>query len=130
MPARSSLLPICFFVCLSVWTVALLIPTKETANRVFKDDSAKFYISKTLHVCAYAFLTTLSSMAAGNNRQRWYALGLLSFHGFATEFLQQFVHRGASLRDVGLDHIGIVLGFLASRRRWRPEPTLSTKAKG
>jgi VanZ family protein len=53
-------------------------------------------------------------------RVRWICLACLSFHAFATEFLQQFVERSGSLRDVGLDHLGLALGLILTIPWWRP----------
>ena len=59
---------------------------------------------------------------------RWALLAALSLHAGATEFFQQFVGRGSSLADVGLDHAGLVLGVALSWWRWlgitrsRPRP--------
>jgi VanZ family protein len=85
-----------------------------------------FYFGKTLHVCAYVFLTLLGGSMALARRQRWWLLGVLSFHGFATEYLQLFVNRGASWRDVGLDHLGIAIGIAIGWTWWRglfPRPS-------
>jgi hypothetical protein len=105
---------------LALWTVALLVPVpKESAKLVLGSDDEVFLFGKMVHVCVYAFLTVLGGSMTLSRPQRWAILGLLSFHGFATEFFQQFVHRGASWRDVGLDHVGITMGFLIGWRWWR-----------
>lgn len=118
MPKRSRFFAYLFVVSLAAWTVALLIPVPKTADRIGGAE-LKFIISKVLHATAYAYLTVVAAQMTLSIRQRWLILGLLSFHAFLTEFLQQFVNRGASLRDVGLDHFGILIGLLASRPRWR-----------
>jgi VanZ family protein len=48
----------------------------------------------------------------------------LSLHAVATEALQNLVPtRSGSLRDVGLDHLGILIGAAVSRwRRRAPAP--------
>jgi hypothetical protein len=120
MPARSTVYAVVFFVSLVLWTVALLIPLpNQSAKDVLGTWDAVFVVHKIVHVCAYSYLTVLAGLLTLSNRQRWAVLALLSFHGFATEFFQQFVNRGASWRDVGLDHIGILFGVLASWGRWR-----------
>ena len=120
MPSRSKLYTIAFIVTFILWTIGLLIPVpKESATKVLDTEYKLFVAGKMLHISAYAFLTVLAGLLTLSTRHRWWLLGLLSFHGFATEFFQQFVNRGASLRDVGLDHIGIVLGLMAGWRRWR-----------
>jgi VanZ family protein len=101
------------------WTVALLTPHPvHIAHAVLPDDNA-FYFGKTLHVAAYAFLVVLTSWLLVTNRVRWMLLACLSFHAFATEFLQNYVpERSGSLRDVGLDHLGLVLGLLLTFPWW------------
>jgi len=120
MPSRQKLHAIVFFTLLALWTVALLAPVpKESAKRVLGGDDEVFVFGKMVHISIYAFLSILGGSMTLSRPQRWGILGLLSFHGFATEFLQQFVHRGASWRDVGLDHIGITMGILFGWRWWR-----------
>jgi hypothetical protein len=119
MPPRSSIYPVVFFVSLALWTVALLIPLPhESARRVLGSAERVFAVHKLVHVFAYAFLTILGGLMTRPTWQRWALLGLLSFHGFATEFLQLFVERGASWIDVGIDHVGILLGLAVSWPRW------------
>ena len=120
MPSQRALHAAAFFTLVVLWTVALLLPVpKESARRVLGGEHEVFLFGKTIHVSVYAFLTVLGGSMTLTRTQRWWILGLLSFHGFATEYFQQFVNRGASWRDVGLDHIGIVLGLLAGWRWWR-----------
>src|SRR5262249_24336971 len=51
--------------------------------------------------------------------RRWIIVGLV-LHGGLTEFIQQFVHRGASWRDVDLDSLGIGIGVILTWKRWFP----------
>jgi hypothetical protein len=118
---RSTLHATAFFFCLACWTVALLspVPHKE-AEEVLGGSGGVFWFGKSLHVGAYAFLTVLGGSMALTHSQRWLILALMSFHGFATEFFQQFVPgRTAAWRDVGLDHIGVALGVVVGWRWWR-----------
>jgi VanZ family protein len=108
---------------LAAWTVALLTPYPvQLANQVLPPP-VEFPLSKALHVTAYAVLAALVGLLRPLGRYRWLLLAFLSFHGMATEYLQQFVpHRGPSLRDVGLDHIGILLGALLTWKNWLRRP--------
>jgi VanZ family protein len=119
MQAFSRYLPVVFFVLLALWTIALLVPIPKEPAQVLGDDFNKLIFAKSLHASAYAFLTILAGLMTATRRQRWWLLALLSFHGFATEFLQLFVDRGASWNDVRIDHIGIFVGLLISWRCWR-----------
>jgi VanZ family protein len=104
---------------LIVWTLALLTPQPvQVADAVLPDD-AVFPTSKLLHVTAYALLAILTAALRLRGRTRWWFLALLAIHAAGTEFLQQFVPpRTGSLRDVGLDHVGIVLGVVCTWKCW------------
>src|SRR5262245_6964385 len=104
---------ICFLGFLAAWTVVLLRPVPEAPKRVLTDWEA-FIVGKCLHVGAYAFLAALGgTMALLRRRWPWVLVALVA-HGAMTEFFQQFVGRGASVKDVGLDSIGIALGGLVA----------------
>jgi hypothetical protein len=79
----------------------------------------RFPTAKVLHVSAYAFLTLLSVLLPVRGRVHWLLIAFLSLHGFTTEYLQPFVGRGGAWADVGLDHLGILLGLLIGWRWWR-----------
>ncbi len=96
MPSRSTFLTATFIISLILWTIALLIPIPSQSSEVLGGDRNKFLFAKALHASAYAYLTILAGYLTLQIRTRWLVLGLLSFHGFATEFFQQFVNRGAS----------------------------------
>ena len=119
MLSRSKLLGVLFIVSLIAWTVALLVPIPSRSSEVLGGEHNKFLFGKSLHASAYAYLTILAGYLSLSIRERWWVLGLLSFHGFATEFFQLFVNRSASWKDVGIDHIGIAIGLLIATRRWR-----------
>ena len=124
---RSKLHATAFFSCIALWTVALLIPIpKNTASRLLGGEDGIHLFGKMLHVGAYGFLAVLGGSMPLARRQRCLLLGGLSAHAFATEFLQRFVERGASWRDVGFDHLGIVLGVAIGWHWWRaifPRPS-------
>jgi hypothetical protein len=64
------------------------------------------------HVFGYAALSGLACALPIATEAWLAALGLLSAHGFLTEFIQTFIpKRTGQLSDVGLDHIGIALGL-------------------
>ena len=105
---------------LALWTVGLLVP--DPGRSVVKDvGSAKlaFLISKTAHVGVYAVIAFVGGFAVTTRAGAWGILLLLSAHAAASEALQPLVGRGGSVRDVGLDHLGIALGVAANWKRWR-----------
>jgi VanZ family protein len=104
---------------LAAWTAALLRPEPVQAAAVVLPEQAEFPVSKLLHVSAYAVLAALTVLLRPLGRGRWLLLALLSLHGAGTEYLQQFVElRTPSVRDVLLDHLGIVLGAAAAWKNW------------
>jgi VanZ family protein len=105
---------------LTAWTIALLVPIPDTPMPVGDGPDLKWLIGKPLHVSAYAFLTILAAWLP--IRGRWRLLmPLLLVHAGATEFLQNFVERTGSVRDVLLDWLGISLGLVITWRWWRGE---------
>jgi len=64
------------------------------------------------HIAGYATLAGLTCALPISARLWLGALALLSVHGFLTEFIQTFVpKRTGQLSDVGLDHLGVLLGL-------------------
>jgi VanZ family protein len=109
-------------VLLTGWTVALLRPEPVRLAKAVLPEKAEFPAAKLLHVSAYALLSGGAVLLRPLGRCRWLLLVLLSLHGMGTEYFQQFVElRGPSVRDVVIDHMGIVLGAAAVwlGNRWR-----------
>ncbi len=106
------------------WTLALLTTRPVHVAQRVVPPPAYFPTVKLSHVGAYAVLAILTAWLPVGRRARWCVLGLLSLHALATEFLQQFVpERSPSWRDVGLDHLGLLLGIAAAWYWWRrPAP--------
>jgi VanZ family protein len=104
---------------LTLWTLALLTPQPvQVADALLPEDTV-FPTSKLLHVTAYAVLALLTAVLPLRGQTRWWLLGLLALHAAGTEYLQQFVPpRTGSLRDVGLDHVGIALGVACTWKYW------------
>lgn len=115
-PALRWLVWLAFFVA---WTVALLVPIPDTPMPVGDGPDLKWLIGKPLHVSAYAFLTILATWLPLQSRRRLLMPLVLLVHAGATEFLQNFVERTGSVRDVLLDWLGIALGLVITWRWWR-----------
>jgi VanZ family protein len=106
-------------VFLVAWSAALLTPQPVYLAKRLLPEQTQFPLGKTLHVGAYAVLTLLTSWLCVSRRWRWGLLALVSLHGMATEGVQLLVpDRTGTLRDVGLNHLGILLGFMLSWRAW------------
>jgi VanZ family protein len=102
-----------------VWTAALLTTEPVYVARAVLAPPVIFPTSKLLHLSAYAVLAVLSGWLFVPARWRWLLVVFMCFHAFGTEFFQQFVpERGPSLRDVGIDHVGIAIGLALSSRWW------------
>ncbi len=97
--------------CVAAWTVVLVTTQPVHVMHDVLPAQAAFPVAKTGHVVGYAFLTVLSAWLGVRRERRWLLLVFLSLHGMGTEFVQTFVpDRSGSWRDVGIDHIGILLG--------------------
>jgi VanZ family protein len=99
-----------WWVVVALWTAALITPYPIRASHEMLPPDVGFSIGKTLHIGVYAVLAcALPWLVRGG--ARWWLLGFLSFHAAVTELIQQFVpDRTGSLSDVGINHIGILLG--------------------
>lgn len=103
---------------LLVWTVLLLLPVSPHAVEAVGGPDNAFAVGKSLHVGVYAALAWAGVWARS---WRWAVPVVLLLHAAATEYLQQFTGRGSSLRDVGLNCLGVLLGLLgqwAGRLVW------------
>jgi hypothetical protein len=82
-----------------------------------------FILAKILHVVAYAGLAILSGWLRLPCRWRWVILFIIMAHAPVTELLQLNIEgRTGTLRDVGLDHLGIGLGLLLTWKWWAEQP--------
>ncbi|HLW66304.1 MAG TPA: VanZ family protein, partial [Gemmataceae bacterium] len=104
------------FIC---WTISLLRPIPKSAVEAIGGPERSFWFAKCVHVSAYALLAISAAYLPGSLAlRRWIPLALV-LHGGLTEFLQHFVHRGASWRDVGLDTLGVAIGVVLTWPRWK-----------
>ncbi len=110
----------------AAWTAGLLLPMPEhgTWDLAEVEITRKFLFAKTLHVTAYAVMAGLTGWLRAPLRLRFFLMFFLMAHATLTEVLQyslEFIGRSGALFDVGLDHVGIGLGMLASWRWWTQE---------
>lgn len=104
----------------AAWTAALLTPQPVAIADAILPHEAVFPTSKALHVAAYAGLAALTGWLRLPSPVRRVMLLFLSCHALATEYLQNYVpSRTASWADVGIDHVGILLGLALSWKWWR-----------
>jgi VanZ family protein len=107
-------------ICVGLWTAALLTTYPVEMGKDIAPESLYFPAAKTLHVCAYAFLTVFISWLP-LRRWRWLLLAFLSLHAAGTEFGQLFIPgRTGKLADVFIDHAGLLLGLALTWKRWIP----------
>jgi VanZ family protein len=113
-------LALLWWLCVAVWTVALLTPQPARASREVLTPTTGYRASKTLHVAVYAFLAGTLPWLGPRGGRRWWLVGFLSLHAAGTELLQRWVpDRTGSLTDVGIDHLGILLGLACTWAAWR-----------
>jgi hypothetical protein len=112
-----------------LWSTALLVPDpiaflrKHAPSGVGFSDDLTFWMAKTLHVTAYAAAAILTGWLRAPSPWRWLLLIFWFLHADATELGQLLVPgRHGSLRDVTLDHFGLILGLALSWRWWRSPP--------
>jgi VanZ family protein len=102
---------------LVVWTLLLSAPGNWFPGHVHS--AGGMGAGKLLHVGAYAALAGSAGWLPGSMRRRTAIALLLILHGGMTEWIQTIVpFRDGCWRDVGIDTISILIGWLASRRMW------------
>lgn len=116
-PRRRLLRLSVFLIVLALWTWKLLEPSPvpdEISERLARF-GLKFAAAKSLHLVLYAILTILAITLPIPRRGRYFLVGLLVWHGVATEIGQRFVpNRTGTIRDVLIDWCGIALGLLVT----------------
>lgn len=103
------------------WTAMLLLPGQATEALASINEllqSRKFIVAKSLHILGYVTLALLSGWWRVPLRYRWLLMFFLMVHATVTELLQLLIGRGGRLEDVGLDHLGILLGVGLTWKWW------------
>ena len=113
-----------WFVFAAVLTTVLLLPPRATSalSPLEERPTLKLFVAKSLHVFGYATFAALSAWLRAPRRLRWFLFAFLFVHAGTTEALQLLVDRGGSLRDVGIDAIGIALGTALTWKWWTTKP--------
>ena len=107
-----------FLTFLGLWTWKLLEPhpVPEEISERLERAGLSFVAAKSLHAGSYAFLAILAATLPVPRRWRYFLVGLLVWHGVATEIGQTYVpNRSGNVRDVLIDWFGVTLGLLALR---------------
>jgi VanZ family protein len=116
--------------CLALWTTSLLTIFPVRVSQAVMPEAFHFPASKLLHISAYTFLTVYLKWLR-LRRWRWLLLAFLSLHAFGTEFFQQFVPgRHGMISDVLIDHLGIALGLILTRKYWLPRSQVARENRG
>jgi VanZ family protein len=120
-PPRQRALWLLWLLGVALWTTALLTTFPVHVKDTVLPPDAGYHAAKTLHVGTYALLAGSAAWLLPGSRFRILPILFLSFHAFATEFLQTFTEsRHGCLADVGFNHLGIVLGLLLTGWKWLP----------
>ena len=105
------------------WTASLLTPHPVRLAHEVLPEEVQFVSFKSAHVVCYAVMAVLSGWLHVAPPRRWLLLVFLSAHAGLTELLQLYVPgRTASWADVGIDHVGILIGLALTQRWWRAPP--------
>lgn len=107
-----------------VWTIALEVPVVAPEGLPGREVilTYRMFFAKSAHVAAYVVLTVLSAWVPLPGRYRPVMMFFLMAHAAASEmaqiYLEPYCHRGGSVADVGLDHLGIAIGLAVSWKWW------------
>lgn len=103
---------------LATWTAGLLWPIPHVAALDSNDlpVTPRALIGKTLHLAVYAALTFFGMRLVRSWPARFALLFVLMAHAGWTESLQSALELGrtGSPNDVCLDHLGVLIGLLAT----------------
>lgn len=102
------------FLVLVTW--ALLSPQPPKVGAAVLPSSMTFGVSKAIHLGVYFTLAVTIVYLPASLFLRRGVWTLLAIHAGATEYLQQFVEgRSGSIRDVGINLTGLILGMVLAR---------------
>ncbi len=102
-----------------VWTLLLIAPGNWFPGPVVSSQVGGIGVGKLLHVGAFAVLAGSAGWLPLSLRQRSIIAFALILHGGLTELIQTLVpYREGSWRDMGIDTLGVVIGYLTSRWWW------------
>ncbi|HEX3315747.1 MAG TPA: VanZ family protein [Gemmataceae bacterium] len=105
-----------------LWTVALTAPIGKI--EAFRSNSllegeVRIVVAKILHALAYASWTILTASLLPSFGGRIGLLFCLMTHAVCTEYVQlRWSGRDGCLRDVLIDHAGILVGLVLSWKWW------------
>ncbi|MFO0929787.1 MAG: VanZ family protein [Gemmataceae bacterium] len=107
---------------LAVFTYGLVMPMPPSDAPLLPPE-VQFVVQKGVHVGGYALLAALTACLPASRAVRLALLAFLAVHACGTEVAQSFTEtRTGSVRDVGIDLVGVTLGTALTRRRWRRVP--------
>lgn len=98
-------------VVLFIWCVIIFALSSIPSAKISDQSLVDFVLRKTAHITEYMVLYILSYYSFNKNVK--YALLFSVFYAASDEFHQRFTPgRGPHIRDVFIDSIGIMLGYL------------------
>lgn len=122
-PWHKPLLWLAWIVYVLAWSRGLLMEQPIDPGDNERLRQGLFLFAKTVHVGSYALFAMLSAWLDVRRPYRWLLLVFMSAHAMGTEYGQQFfATRHPSWRDVGLDHLGIVIGVILTWKWWCKRP--------
>lgn len=107
-----------WFLILVIWTALLVAPGDWFFDQG-KHQIGGLGIGKFLHIGFYALLAASAGWLRLSLNWRMALIPLLVLHGGFTEWMQTFVpFREGCWRDVGIDSLSVLTGFLLTWRWW------------
>jgi VanZ family protein len=106
------------------WTTLLVSPARFQGSWPLDFAiSRKEILAKAGHFMGYAAFAVLSGWLVISSRSRLLLLFFLMLHAAGTELAQQIpgLNRSGEVRDVVLNHLGILIGLLLSWKLWTRE---------
>lgn len=102
-----------------VWTTLLITPGNWFPGSVATSQVGGIGVAKLLHIGAFAVLAGSAGWLPNTLRQRTMISFAMILHGGLTELIQtQVPYREGSWRDVAIDTVGVIVGYLTTRWRW------------
>lgn len=96
---------------LLLWCLVIFGFSSIPSAKISDQNTLDFFLRKTAHITEYFILYILSYKSFNNNHKLAFIFSVL--YAASDEFHQKFTPgRGPSVKDVFIDTIGIILGFI------------------
>lgn len=111
-----------------IWCLMIFILSSIPSAQIHTDSFLDFILRKSAHIIEFfvLFLFAVNSFDNKSSKKNLFLAALFSLiYAFSDEYHQSFVKgRGPSIRDVGIDSIGIALGVIYFKLLWSKTPQI------